>query len=168
MLGRKDRADFAIEPQFVAGPQSKEAPRMMDDKDLGTKQPNTFIGKGSEFVGKLTFDGTVRIDGKVDGEIFSRGTLNVGPGADVSCKIQVDTVILSGTVRGNISAAKKIEMRAPGKLYGNIKTPTLMVEEGVIFEGNCKMEALEGEKATPELKLRQSEPRISSPEKDED
>ena len=124
---------------------------MMDDKDLGTKQPNTFIGKGSEFVGKLTFDGTVRVDGKVDGEVFSRGTLIIGPGADVSSKIQVDTVILSGTVRGNIAAAKKIEMRAPGKLYGNIKTPILSVEEGVIFEGNCKMEAIEGEKATPEL-----------------
>jgi len=168
MLGRKDRADLAIEPQFVASPQPKEVNRMMDDKDLGTKQPNTFVGKGSEFVGKLTFDGTVRIDGKIDGEIFSRGTLIVGPGADVSAKIQVDTVILSGTVRGNISAAKKIELRAPGKLYGNIKSPALIVEEGVIFEGNCKMENLESDKGAPELKLRQSEPRISAAEKDED
>jgi cytoskeletal protein CcmA (bactofilin family) len=128
---------------------------MADEQELsGLGKPNTFIGKGSEFVGKLTFDGTVRIDGKIDGEIFSRGILIVGPDAEVSAKIQVDTVYLSGLVRGNITAGKKIVMKSPGKLYGNIKTPVLVVEEGVIFEGNCKMEgsgAAEG--AAPELKL---------------
>jgi len=156
MLGRKDREETTHEPQFVAGSKAKEEKRMIDDKDLGAKQPNTFIGKGSEFVGKLTFDGTVRIDGKIDGEIFSRGTLVIGPGADVAAKIQVDTVIISGTVRGNITSAKKIEMRAPGKLYGNIKAPVLIIEEGVIFEGNCKMENIEApEKSTGELRLRQ-------------
>ena len=168
MLGKKDRDETGFEPQFVAGPQPKEGTRMMDDKDLGGKQPNTFIGKGSEFVGKLTFDGTVRIDGKIDGEIFSGGTLIVGPGADVAAKVQVDTVILSGQVRGNISSAKKIEMRAPGKLYGNIKTPILIVEEGVIFEGNCKMENYgEQEKGTGELKLRQPESK-AAPADEED
>jgi len=142
---------------------------MMDDKDLGGKQPNTFIGKGSEFVGKLTFDGTVRIDGKVDGEVFSRGTLIVGPGADVSAKIQVDTVLLSGQVRGNISANKKIEMRAPGKLYGNIKTPVLVVEEGVIFEGNCKMEnTATPEKAAAEFKLGQRDVKDVKPEHEDE
>lgn len=158
MLGRKDREETAYEPQFVAGSQAKEGKRMIDDKDLGAKQPNTFIGKGSEFVGKLTFDGTVRIDGKIDGEIFSRGTLIVGPGADVAAKIQVDTVIISGTVRGNITSGKKVEMRAPGKLYGNVRSPVLVIEEGVIFEGNCKMESIDTpDKSTGELKLRQPE-----------
>jgi len=134
---------------------------MMDDKELGQKQPNTFIGKGSEFVGKLTFDGTVRIDGKIDGEIFSRGTLIIGPGADVAAKINVDTVILSGKVRGNITSGKKIEMRAPGKLYGNITSPVLIIEEGVIFEGQCKMENIEGaDKRTAELKLGQPKEKV--------
>lgn len=162
MLGKKDRDDAVNDPQFVSSPQRKEGTRMIEDKDLGGKQPNTFIGKGSEFSGKLTFDGTVRIDGKIDGEVFSRGTLIVGPGADVTAKVNVDTVILSGQIRGNISAGKKVEMRAPGKLYGNIKAPVLIVEEGVIFEGNCKMENIDkAEKATGELKLTQPDKKLA-------
>ncbi|MBZ0272717.1 polymer-forming cytoskeletal protein [bacterium] len=106
------------------------------------KDVNAFIGKNSEFVGKLTFDGTVRIDGKVDGEIFSKGTLIIGPGAQIKAKVNVDVVIVSGTITGNIHAKKRTELRAPGKLYGNIATPSLVVEQGVIFEGNCKMENL--------------------------
>ncbi len=114
---------------------------MMQEQEIAKNaKPNTFIGKGSEFVGKLTFEGTVRIDGKVDGEIYSKGTLIVGPEAEVSAKINVDTVFLSGLVRGNITAGKKIVLKAPGRLFGNIKSPVLVVEEGVIFEGNCKME----------------------------
>lgn len=105
-----------------------------------TKDMNTFIAKGSEFVGKLTFEGTVRIDGKVDGEIFSRGTLIIGPGADIKSKVNVDSVMISGNINGNVHANKKIELRAPARLKGNITTPSLVVEQGVIFEGNCKME----------------------------
>jgi cytoskeletal protein CcmA (bactofilin family) len=115
---------------------------MVDEMGGFPKDVNAFIGKNSEFVGKLTFDGTVRIDGKVDGEIFSKGTLIIGPGAQIKAKINVDVVILSGTMNGNIHAKKRIELRAPGKLYGNIATPSLIVEQGVCFEGNCKMENL--------------------------
>jgi len=104
---------------------------------------NAFIGKGSQFVGKLTFEGTVRIDGRVDGEIFSKGTLVIGEGAEIKAKINVDTVIIQGKVSGNILANKLIEMRQPGRLYGNIRTPALQVEKGVIFEGNCRMENLD-------------------------
>jgi len=112
---------------------------MVDDL-TSTKDQNTFIAKGSEFVGKLTFEGTVRIDGKIDGEIFSRGTLIIGPGADIKAKINVDSVMISGNVNGNVTARKKIELRAPARLIGNITTPSLVVEQGVIFEGNCKMD----------------------------
>lgn len=115
---------------------------MVDEMGGFPKDVNAFIGKNSEFVGKLTFDGTVRIDGKVDGEIFSKGTLIIGPGALIKAKINVDVVILSGTLQGNIFAKKRVELRAPGKLFGNIATPSLIVEQGVIFEGNCKMENL--------------------------
>lgn len=121
---------------------------MVDDLSA-PKEMNTFIAKGSEFVGKLTFEGTVRIDGKVDGEIFSRGTLIIGPGADIKAKINVDTVIISGNVNGNVSAKKKIELRAPAKLKGNIMSPGLVIEEGVMFEGNCKMEGAAGQTEMP-------------------
>jgi len=120
----------------------------------GANKPNTFIGRGSEFEGKLTFDGIVRIDGKIDGEIFSKGTLIIGPDAEVSANIQVDTVFLSGLVRGDIQSGKKIVMKAPGRLYGNIQTPVLVVDEGVLFEGNCRMENLAstGPTSSPSVK----------------
>ena len=119
---------------------AKEEPKMVKDYNA-PKDANTFIAKGSEFVGKLTFEGTVVIDGKADGEIFSKGTLIIGPSGDIKAKINVETVVLSGTVNGNIYAAKKIEMHAPAKLKGNIQTPSLVIEEGVLFEGNCKMDS---------------------------
>lgn len=122
---------------------------MVEEMGGFPKDVNAFIGKNSEFVGKLTFDGTVRIDGRVEGEIFSKGTLIIGAGASIKAKINVDVVILSGTLNGNIYAKKKVEMRAPGKLYGNITTPALAVEQGVIFEGQCKMENLDFKDGEP-------------------
>ena len=115
---------------------------MVEEMGGFPKDVNAFIGKSSEFVGKLTFEGTVRIDGRVDGEIFSKGTLIIGPGADIKAKINVDVVIISGNIHGDIMARKRVELRAPAKLYGNIYTPSLVVEQGVIFEGKSKMEDL--------------------------
>ena len=103
-------------------------------------QMNAFIGKGCEFVGKLTFEGTVRINGKVEGEIFSRGTLIIGSEAFIEATINVDSVIVEGHVSGNVNASKRIDLRSPARLYGDIRTPNLTIQEGVIFEGNCKME----------------------------
>jgi cytoskeletal protein CcmA (bactofilin family) len=133
-------------PTPKSTPPKKEGRRMMDDLS-SPKDMNTFIAKGSEFVGKLTFEGTVRVDGKVDGEIFSKGTLFIGANADIKAKINVDTVIIAGNVNGNVTARQKIEMRSPAKLTGNISTPSLVIEEGVIFEGNCKMDASNAAKA---------------------
>ena len=99
------------------------------------KDANTFIAKGSEFVGKLTFEGTVVIDGKADGEIFSKGTLIIGPSGDIKAKINVETVVLSGTVNGNIYAAKKIEMLPLEEAAcGARRTPVLFVNHGITDE----------------------------------
>lgn len=100
---------------------------------------NAFLGKGSHFEGKLTFDGKVRIDGHFEGEIFSADTLVIGEGAKVNAEIEIGTAIIQGVINGNITAAESIEMRAPAEIRGNIVTPSLIVEKGVIFEGNCKM-----------------------------
>lgn len=126
----------------TASYEKKEARTMVEEMGGFPKDVNAFIGKSSEFVGKLTFEGTVRIDGRVDGEIFSKGTLIIGPGADIKAEINVDVVIISGNMHGNIKALKRVELRAPAKLYGNIYTPSLVVEQGVIFEGSTKMEDL--------------------------
>ena len=98
-----------------------------------------FLGEGTDFKGILTFEGTVRVDGKLEGEIYTKDTLIVGESAVVGAEINVHTIVISGIVRGNVNATGKIEVHRPGKLFGNVKTPSLFIEEGVIFEGNCSM-----------------------------
>ncbi len=100
---------------------------------------NAFLGKDTEFEGKLSFKGAVRIDGHFTGEIFTEGTLIVGELAVIESNIHVSHIIISGEIRGNIIADNRIEIHAPGKVFGNIQAPTVVIEEGVIFEGNCRM-----------------------------
>jgi cytoskeletal protein CcmA (bactofilin family) len=104
---------------------------------------NAFLGKDTEFEGKLSFKGAVRIDGHFTGEIFTEGTLIVGELAVIESNIHVSHIIISGEIRGNIIADNRIEIHAPGKVFGNIQAPTVVIEEGVIFEGNCRMRGTE-------------------------
>ena len=110
-----------------------------------------FLGEGTDFKGILTFEGTVRVDGKLEGEVYTKDTLIVGESAVVAAEINVHTIVISGVVKGNINATGKIEVHRPGKLFGNVKTPSLYIEEGVIFEGNCAMayDAAEENKVSP-------------------
>jgi cytoskeletal protein CcmA (bactofilin family) len=103
---------------------------------------NTILGRGTEFEGKLTFEGTVRIDGKFSGEIFTNDVLIIGEGAEVRAEIDVATVIVRGHVHGNIRAKHGVELRTPGRVKGNIATPALIIDKGVIFEGQCQMEGV--------------------------
>lgn len=109
-----------------------------DDKKRGGDVVG-FIGKGMYLEGKLSFDDTVRIDGSFKGEISAAGTLVVGEGGVVEGQIKVGSAIITGEVKGLLEASGKVELQSPGKVFGNIKTPTLIIGEGVIFEGNCVM-----------------------------
>jgi cytoskeletal protein CcmA (bactofilin family) len=113
----------------------------------GGSDLNALLGRGSEFEGKLTFEGTVRIDGKFTGSIITNDVLVVGEGAKVSAEISCGTIIIHGEINGNIKARTNVEMHQPAKVRGNIETPVLMVEKGVMFEGQTKMEGVE--KAAP-------------------
>ncbi|MBN2059299.1 MAG: polymer-forming cytoskeletal protein [Deltaproteobacteria bacterium] len=104
---------------------------------------NAFLGMDTEFEGKLSFKGAVRIDGNFTGEIFTEGTLIVGESAVIKSDIHVSHIIVSGEIRGNIIAESRIEIHAPGKVFGNIQAPTIVIEEGVIFEGNCRMQKIQ-------------------------
>ena len=110
---------------------------------------NAFLGKDTEFEGKLSFSGAVRIDGRFNGEIFTQGTLIVGESAFIESNIHVSHIVVSGEIRGNILADNRIEIHAPGKVFGNIQAPTVVIDEGVVFEGNCRMQ---GVKETEEKK----------------
>jgi cytoskeletal protein CcmA (bactofilin family) len=101
----------------------------------------TLLGRGATFEGKLTFEGTVRIDGKFKGEVFTDDTLVIGEGAHVEAECDVGEVIIQGTVVGNIKAKRSIEIHAPGRVKGDLHTPQLVVDKGVIFEGRSFMEA---------------------------
>lgn len=110
---------------------------------------HTLLGKGSEFDGKLTFEGQVRIDGKFSGQIFTKDTLVVGEGARVNAEINAGTVIVNGVVEGNIRATQLIELHTPGRVKGNLETPSLSIDKGVMFEGSCKMDGAKGGTSTP-------------------
>ncbi|AFM26356.1 bactofilin family protein [Desulfomonile tiedjei] len=98
-----------------------------------------FLGSQTEFTGKLAFSGVVHLDGNFSGEIVSRGTLVVGRDSVVNAQIHSNILKIAGEVRGDLTATEKIELYPPAKVYGNIRTPSLVVEEGVIFEGTCSM-----------------------------
>jgi len=114
---------------------------------------HTIIGKEASFNGKLTFEGTVRIDGKFTGELFSQGKLIVGDSAVIEGQVDVNTFVSSGEVKGDVIARSRIELKAPGKVRGNIKTPLLVIDEGVLFDGHCQMENLEKTKDVKEKPL---------------
>lgn len=109
-----------------------------------------FLGKGTEFKGVLSFEGTIRVDGKVEGEILSKDTLIAGDSAYIQGEITVGTLISSGKIVGNIAASQTVHILAPGILEGNVKTPKLIIEEGVVFDGKCEMA---GEKKAADQKV---------------
>jgi cytoskeletal protein CcmA (bactofilin family) len=130
----------AAPPQAPAGTAAKES--TVSDKDRvegGDGDVQAYLGKGSRVSGKLNFEGTVRVDGQVEGEIAAQDTLIVGERAVVTAQISGTTIIIRGKVTGDINARKRVEIRAPGRLFGNIVTPSLVIHEGVIFEGHCSM-----------------------------
>ena len=98
-----------------------------------------FLGKGTEFKGVLSFTGTIRVDGKVEGEVLSKDTLIGGDEAFLQGEVSVGTLILSGKVVGNINASQKVHLLAPAVIEGNIRTPKLIIEEGVTFDGKSEM-----------------------------
>ncbi len=116
---------------------------------IGEKQgtdatPNenfTFLSKGVDFRGILSFDGTIRIDGRVEGEINTTGTLIIGEQAIIKGVISAGVLITSGKVNATITATAKIQIQKPGILIGDIRTPGISIEDGAHFHGMCDMGA---------------------------
>lgn len=98
-----------------------------------------FIDQGSEFEGKLSFKDTVRIDGSFRGEISSENTLIVGESGQIDANIRSTVVVISGSVVGDIEAIEQIVLHKTARVDGNLSTPSVMIEEGAIFNGNLAM-----------------------------
>ena len=101
----------------------------------------TFFGKGADFKGVVSFNGTIRIDGRVKGEIHTTGTLIVGEHAVIEGIVSVGTLMNSGKIKGTITAIEKIQILKSGVLVGDIRTPVIAIEEGSRFHGMCDMGA---------------------------
>ena len=98
-----------------------------------------FIDQGSEFEGKLSFKDTVRIDGRFTGEITSENTLIVGETGEIEATIHSKCVLVSGTVVGDIVASQKVVLHKTARVQGNIETPSLVIEDGAVLNGQVKM-----------------------------
>ena len=98
---------------------------------------NSIIGEGSEFKGEFKINGLLRIDGTFQGTIETEGKVLIGQTGEAVTDIQARLVVVGGTVRGNIFATERVIFLSTGVIKGNIITPSLIMEEGVTFEGNC-------------------------------
>lgn len=150
---KSDKVTASPRRIFAAGelprtePPGSETPKM---DALPASEITALLGRGTRFEGKLYFEGRVRIDGAFKGEIKSNDTLIIGEGADIHAEIDVATVIVrGGVVHGNVRASQAIEIHSPGKLVGNVHSPSLYIERGVEFQGSCRMDAVETNAAAP-------------------
>ena len=109
---------------------------------------NGFLDRGSSFKGELEFEDTMRIDGKFNGRIRSKNELIVGESAHIEGEVHVGRIAISGTVVGKITADQRVEIHRNGKVYSDIDTPALIIEEGAIFQGNCVMGDKKGASVT--------------------
>jgi cytoskeletal protein CcmA (bactofilin family) len=98
-----------------------------------------FIDDGSEIEGRYTFRGTVMLNGKFTGEISSEDTLIIGERAVVHADVRAGRVQVSGEVTGNLRATERVDLRRTARVYGDVEAPVVVVEEGVVFEGHCRM-----------------------------
>lgn len=125
--------------------RERERERWVEDRRSPLKGGPTlpdevaFVGKDVEFKGVITYSGTVRIDGSLEGEINTDGGLLVGPEAVLKAKVSAGTVVCHGNITGDIQATKQIVLCAPAVVQGSLTTPVLSMEEGVVFNGTLEM-----------------------------
>ncbi len=124
----------------------------MAEKDLtGLTELQALLGRGTEFEGQLTFEGRVRIDGKLRGKVVGTDVLILGPSAELHADIDVGTLIVrGGAVWGAIKAERLVELHAPARVYGDITTRQLFLDKGVTFEGRSIMLAPEPKVEAPD------------------
>ena len=105
----------------------------------GTGDINAFVGKGVEFKGTISYSGTIKIDGYLDGEIHTDGVLLIGEEAVIQAKITAGTIVSKGKITGDVVAKECIKLRAPAVMNGSVKAPVVSMEDGVLFNGALEM-----------------------------
>lgn len=131
----------AIPP--AATPHEETPPRAAapSAQILSSSEGRAYLDKGCKISGKLFFEGPVKIDGQVDGQIDANDSVFIGDSAVVTAQIKAASVAVAGKVSGDIIATKRVEIRPSAKVLGNLTSPVLVVHEGAVFEGHCVMQA---------------------------
>jgi cytoskeletal protein CcmA (bactofilin family) len=113
------------------------------DKKRPAAEPgtiSTLLGRDVQIEGTLTFKETIRIDGSIKGKLVSsQGTVIIGENAVIEADVQVGVAIIRGKVQGRVEAGQRIEIFAPAQVTGDINAPTVTIDSGVVFNGNCQM-----------------------------
>ena len=105
---------------------------------------STLLGRDTSIEGNLTFDETIRVDGRIKGKLNSpKGTLIIGENASIEADIAVGVAIIRGKVTGRVEAQQRVEVYAPAQVIGDISAPTVTIDSGVIFNGNCQMKPID-------------------------
>jgi cytoskeletal protein CcmA (bactofilin family) len=119
----------------MLGLNSKKKTLLDEDENF------TFLGRGVDFKGVINFEGTVRIDGRLEGEIHTKGTLVVGERAVIKGNITAGTLISGGKINANVTATEKVQLLKSAILVGDISSPSFSMEDGAHFHGSCDMGA---------------------------
>jgi cytoskeletal protein CcmA (bactofilin family) len=151
-------------PQYRPQTESASSARAVTEsealaRDIKDGLLSGFVGNGTELTGEASFKGMLRVDGHLSGKVNSEGgTLIVGNNGQVDADIEVAIATIHGTVNGDITASQRLELGRAAKVNGNIQTPSLVIEQGAVFEGSCRMVQLK----TAMEKQREDRSRIES------
>ena len=126
-------AEATVTPVTPVTPVTQAAPAPAPGSDL-------LLGRGARFEGKLSFEGTVRIDARFIGSIVTNDVLVVGEAARIDADITCGTIVVHGEVNGNVKAKTAVEIHHTGKVRGDLETPSLVIQKGALFHGASKMD----------------------------
>lgn len=146
---------------------SVENPALSDKKEAIMDEPGdirAYVGEGVSFTGTIRYQGTIKIDGQLEGEVHTDGVLLVGEKAVISAKINSGTIACRGRIIGDINAKDKVKLMAPAVFEGSIKSPAISMEEGVMFNGTCEMPQKGGGLKKPETEIKKPEMEVKKPD----
>jgi cytoskeletal protein CcmA (bactofilin family) len=123
-------------------------------RDIKEGTLSGFVGGGTVVTGEANFKAMMRVDGHLSGRVSSTsGTLIVGANGKVDANIEVAVAVIHGTINGDIIATQRLELGRAAKVNGNIQTPSLVIEQGAVFEGSCKMVQMSAAATTKDKKV---------------
>jgi len=173
---RQDVSNYSA-PRTFPSYQTPAAPEAKPQTDLNSSAPRAmtesesiareikegnlsgFVGSGTLVTGEANFKALMRVDGHLSGRISSSsGTLIVGANGKVDANIEVAIAVIHGTVNGDIIATQRLELGRAAKLNGNIQTPSLIIEQGALFEGSSKMIKMNAGLNKPKIEGRDVQP----------